>query len=235
MEQDPAYQYRIADMDVSERPRERLARLGAEVLTTAELLAIVLRVGVPGENVIQVSQRLMTQFCGLAGLHKASFIDLCGTRGMGEAKAAQLKAAFELGKRLSSSVPDDRPRIHSPQDAADLVLYEMSAFQQEQLWVMVLDTRNQVLTIDKLYKGSVNTSLVRVGELFRSAIQRNASAVILVHNHPSGDPTPSPEDLALTRAAIQAGKTLDIDVLDHLVIGYNRYVSMKEKNLAFIG
>ncbi|NPV57699.1 MAG: DNA repair protein RadC [Anaerolineae bacterium] len=225
--------YRISDMEVSERPRERLARLGPEILSNAELLAILLRVGVAGENVIQVAQRLLIQFGGLPGLHKASFTDLCDARGMGEAKAAQLKAAIELGKRLSSTQPDDRARIHSPKEAADLVLYEMSAFDQEHLWVLVLDTRNQVLYTDRLYKGSVNTSLVRVGELFRSAVQRNAAAIILVHNHPSGDPTPSPEDMALTRAAIQAGKTLDIEVLDHLVIGFNRYVSMKEKNLAF--
>ena len=154
-------------------------------------------------------------------------------RGIGPAKAAQIQAAIELGRRLKSAERADRPVIHSPRVAADLVMYEMSALSQEELWVMQLDTRNQLLHTEHLYKGSLNASMVRVGELFRKALQMNAASIILIHNHPSGDPSPSPEDVNLTRAAVQAGKLLDVEVLDHLVVGQGRFVSMKEKNLGF--
>lgn len=225
--------YRIADIEVTQRPRERLAELGAGALTNAELLGILLRVGMAGENAVQMGQRLLSTFNGLAGLHRASFLEVRQQHGMGAAKAAQIKAAIELGNRLRLIDPDGRPAIHSPSDAAALVQYEMSALVQENLWVLMLDTRNQYLGTEKLYQGSVNSSPVRMCELFRAAIRRNAVGVILVHNHPSGDPTPSPEDIALTRTAVQAGKLLEIEVLDHLVIGSGRFVSLKEKNLGF--
>ncbi len=225
--------YRIMDLQASERPRERLAELGASALTNAELIAILLRVGIEGENAVEIGTRLLQDLGSLAGLHSASFAELCAQKGLGPAKAAQIKAAIELGKRLSLEAPEERAAIHSPQDAAALVKYEMSGLTQEHLRVILLDTRNRVLSIEKLYVGSLNSSMVRVGELFRAAIQRNAAAVILVHNHPSGDPTPSPEDANLTRAAVQAGKLLDIEVLDHLVIGKGKHVSLKEKGLGF--
>jgi len=225
--------YRITDLDQAERPRERLRRLGAQALTSAELLAILLRVGVPGENAVQLGQRLMQAFQGLAGLHRASFDEVCAQHGIGEAKAAQIKAAIELGRRLAAESPEDRPSIHSPQDAADLLRYEMSALEQEELRVVLLDNRNRLLGSETVYRGSVNSSQVRVGELFKAAIRRNAVAVIVVHNHPSGDPAPSPDDVAVTRAIVQAGKLLDIDVLDHLVIGAGKFVSLKERGLGF--
>jgi DNA repair protein RadC len=225
--------YRISDLPADERPRERLARLGPQALSVAELLAILLRVGVPGENAVQVGQRLLGQFKNLAGLHRASFEELCNQHGIGEAKAAQIKAAIELGRRLTLESPDERPTITSPADAAALVAYEMSALEQEHLRVILLDTRNRVLDIVEVYKGSVNSSQVHVGELFKPAIRRNASALIVVHNHPSGDPTPSPDDVAVTRAIVQAGKLLDVDVLDHMVIGQAKWVSLKERELGF--
>jgi DNA repair protein RadC len=225
--------YRITDLEESERPRERLARLGPQVLTNAELLAILLRVGVQGENAVQVGQRLLNTFGDLGGLHRADYQEVCHQRGIGPAKAAQIKAAIELGRRMTLLSPEDRPAIHSPADAAALVQYEMSAFEQEHLRVLLLDTRNRVLHIEDLYRGSLNSSQVRVGELFKSAVRRNAAAVIIVHNHPSGDPSPSPDDVALTRAIVQAGKLLDIEVLDHLVIGRGRFVSLKERGLGF--
>jgi DNA repair protein RadC len=225
--------YRITDLDVTDRPRERLAELGAQALTNAELLAILLRVGIQGENAVEIGQRLLVDCGGLHGLHRASFPELCGQRGLGQAKAAQIKAAIELGKRLRMDDPDERPTVHSPADAAALVEYEMSALVQEHLRVIVLDTRNRVLSVEKQYMGSLNASTVRVGELFRAAIQRSAASIILAHNHPSGDPSPSPEDVNLTRTAVQAGKLLDIEVLDHIVIGRNRFVSLKEKGLGF--
>ena len=225
--------YRIADLAAEERPRERLKRQGPQSLNTAELLAILLRTGVPGENAVQMGQRLLQSFGGIAGLHRAGFEVVEGMHGIGEAKAATLKAAIELGRRLSLQEPGERPVISSPADAAGLVQYEMSALEQEQLRAILLDTRNQVMEIVELYRGSLNAAPVRVAEVFKTAIRRNAAAIILVHNHPSGDPTPSPDDLALTKAVREAGHLLDLEVLDHLIIGQGRYVSMKEKRLGF--
>lgn len=225
--------YRITDLATTERPRERLAESGAEALSNAELLAILLRVGVTGENAVQLGQRLLQHFGGLSGVHRASLVEVQNQRGVGSAKAAQIKAAIELGRRLAREGPEERPAVQSPKDAADLVQYEMSALTQEELWVLLLDTRHRVLGVEKLYKGSLNSSMVRVGELFKPAIHRSAAAIIVVHNHPSGDPTPSPEDLSLTKAVQQAGKLLDIELIDHLVIGQGRYVSLKERGLIF--
>lgn len=225
--------YRITDLAASERPRERLARLGAQSLSNAELLAILLRVGVPGENAVQVGQRLLHTFGGISGLHRASFEQVCAQHGLGEAKTAQIKAAIELGHRMSLESPEERPGINSPADAAALVQYEMSALEQEELRVILLNTRNRVQKIETIYRGSLNTSQIRVGEVFKGAIRINAAAIIVVHNHPSGDPTPSPDDIAITRAIIEAGKLLDIQALDHLVIGQGRFISLKERGLGF--
>ena len=225
--------YRISDLENDDRPRERLARLGAQALNNAELLAILLRVGVAGENAIQMAQRILGEVGGLYGLRRASFQEVSGLHGLGMAKAAQVKAAIELGYRLRWENPEEKPAINSPQEAALLVQYEMEDLVQENLWVLNLDTRNHLMAIEKIYQGSLNSSMVRVGELFKAALQRSAAGIILVHNHPSGDPSPSPEDVTLTRAAIQAGRLLDVDVLDHLVIGRGRFVSMKERKLGF--
>ncbi len=233
MVKETATTYRITDIEASDRPRERLAQAGSGALSEAELLAILLRVGMAGENAVAMGQRLLIHFGGLRGLHRASFHEVASQKGVGLAKAAQIKAAIELGQRLMTLTPDERPIIHSPADAAALVMYEMSGLDQEHVWVINLDTRNRVINIERLYAGSVNASSVRIGEVFRGAVQRNAASIILVHNHPSGDPTPSPEDAALTRGLVQAGKLLDIEVLDHLVIGYGKHVSLKDKGLGF--
>ena len=225
--------YRITDMALTERPRERLAQHGAQVLTSAELLAILLRVGAPGDNAIQVGHRLLQHFGSISGLHRAPYEEVCAQRGVGPAKAAQIKAAIELGIRMTLESPEERPTIHSPADAAALVKHEMSALEQEELRVLLLDTRNGVLGIVEVYRGSLNSSQVRIGELFKSAIRRNAAAVLVIHNHPSGDPTPSPEDIKITRAMVEAGKLLDIRVLDHLIVGGGRFVSLKERGVAF--
>jgi len=180
--------YRITDLHETERPRERLLSLGPQALTNAELIAILLRVGVRGENAVTVGQRLLQKFGGLSGLHRVPIEELINQHGIGEAKAAQIKAAIELGRRLTLEAPEERPTINSPADAAALVQYEMSALEQEHLRVLLLDTRNHVLDIVEIYRGSVNTSQVRVGEVFKAAIRRNATALIVVHNHPSGAP-----------------------------------------------
>jgi DNA repair protein RadC len=226
-------QYRITDLEENERPRERLAALGPQALSAAELLAILLRVGVPGENAVQVGHRLLKKFGGLAGLQKADYAEVCKEHGLGPAKAAQIKAAIDLGRRLMQESPEKREAIHNPTEAADMVMYEMAALEQEELWVILLDTRNQVSEVTHVYKGSLNSSQVRICELFKAAVRRGAASIIVVHNHPSGDPTPSPDDVAITRAIVQAGKLLDIEVLDHLVIGQGRYASLKERGLGF--
>ncbi len=223
--------YRITDLHESERPRERLKSLGPEALSNAELLAILLRTGLPGENVIQIGQRLLQTFGGLSGLHRVPFEELCAQRGVGAAKAAQIKAAIELGRRLNQKGEDTRPVISDPESAAELISYEMSALEQEHLRVLLLNTRNRLLDICEIYRGSVNSAQVRVAEVFRDAVRRNATAIIVAHNHPSGDPTPSPDDIALTRSLVQAGKLLGIEVLDHLIIGRSRFVSFKREGL----
>jgi DNA repair protein RadC len=233
MTTDDYHPLRISDIDENERPRERLVHLGADSLSQAELLAILLRTGLPGENAVMVGHRLLTKFGGLHGLQRLSFEELCSEKGVGTAKACQIKAAIELGARLSRETPGEKPAIHSPADAANLVLYPMSALDQEELWLLLLDTRNRVMSTVQLYKGSTTSSQVRVGEIFKHAIRAGATSIIVVHNHPSGDPSPSPDDIAITRAITAAGKLLDIEVLDHLVIGTGRFTSMKEKGLGF--
>ncbi len=227
------YHVTIKDMPEGERPRERLQHYGAGALSNAELLAIILRTGVRGQSTVSLSTQILVKFDGLAGLARASLAEICTVKGLGVAKAAQLQAAFELGRRLSVAAPHEKPQISSPADAANLVMLEMSRLEQEQLRVLLLDTRNRVLTTSTIYQGSLNSSLVRIAELFREAIRHNCAALIIVHNHPSGDPTPSVEDANLTRQAIQAGKLLNIEVLDHIVIGQQRFVSLKERNLGF--
>jgi DNA repair protein RadC len=227
------YNPTIKDLPTDERPRERLLSYGVGALSTGELLAIILRTGVRDENVIRLSQRLLASFGGLSGLARANVSELANTKGLGAAKVAQIKASLELGRRMMLQTPCELPQIRSPADAANLVLSEMGLLEQEHLRVMLLDTKNRVLTTTTVYVGSLNTSLIRVGELFRDAIRANCASIIVVHNHPSGDPTPSPEDVTVTKQIVEAGKLLDIDVLDHLIIGYQRFVSLKERGLGF--
>ena len=225
--------YRIADLPKDDRPRERLAQLGAQALSSAELMAILLRVGVQGESAVQMGQRILQNLGGLSGLHRASFDELCAEHGIGTAKSAQIKAAIELGRRLMIESPRERPTINSPADAAALIQYEMGALEKEEMRVILLNTRNGVLDIITVAHGSLNAAQMRIGEIFTPAVRKNAAALIAAHNHPSGDPTPSPNDIAITRAMIEAGKLLDIEVLDHLVIGLGKYISLKEKKLGF--
>lgn len=226
-------EYRITDLEATDRPRERLVKYGADKLEDEELIAILIRVGVPGENAVDVGRRLLQTFNGLGGLFYAHFDDLRRQRGIGMVKAVQIKAAIELGRRLNSRSPEEQPVIQSPQDAADVVMYEMSNLPQENLWVLNLDTRNRLINVERLYQGSLNTSMVRVAEVFKGAILKNAASILMVHNHPSGDPSPSPEDANLTRLVVNAGRLLDIELLDHVVIGKGRWVSLKERGLGF--
>jgi DNA repair protein RadC len=227
------YRLTIKEMPETLRPRERLAYVGPNALSTAELLAIILRTGGKGENVVRMAERLLAEFQGLAGLGQASYDELCQVHGLGQAKVTQIKAALELGKRLLMAAPEERLQVRSPADVANLLMLEMGLLDQEHLRTVLLDTKNFVQRVVPVYAGSLNTAVVRIGEVFRAAVRANSASIIVVHNHPSGDPTPSPEDVRVTEMIVEAGKLLDIDVLDHLVIGRNRYVSLKERGLGF--
>lgn len=223
----------IKDLPVEERPRERLVLVGEGALSTAELLAIILRTGVGGESALDMASGLLSTYDGLTGLARASFAELRAERGLGNAKTAQLKAALELGRRMLLATPEDRLVVCSPSDVAQLLMAEMGHLDQENFRVLYLDTRNHLLGSETIYVGSLNASHIRVGEVFRDAVKRNCAAVIVAHNHPSGDPSPSPEDVEVTRQLIAAGTLLNIELLDHLVIGQQRFVSLRERGLGF--
>jgi len=220
----------MKDLDPSERPRERLWELGPRSLTTAELLAILLRTGVVGVMVTDLARQLLAEYDGLAGLAAASAQQLAQRHGLGPAKAAQLKAALELGHRLMQETTRERRKITAPEDLKDLVYHDMVWLDHEQLRVILLDMRNRVLACRILYEGSLNQSTVRIAEIFKVAIRENAASVAIVHNHPSGDPSPSPEDIRVTRDLVSAGKLLDIEVVDHVIVGRNpQFVSLRQR------
>jgi len=223
----------IREIPAEERPRERLAARGAAGLTTAELVALVWGSGARGLGAVDLAEEALARHDGLAGLARASDLELIDLPGVGTAKAAQLTASFELGRRLLADWPSGRWTIRSPHDVADRLILQMGRLEREELRVVLLNTKNVVQKVVTVYQGNVSSSLVRVGELFRDAVRINASGVILVHNHPSGDPTPSPDDLHLTAAALAAGRLLDIQLLDHLVIGHDVYVSLRDRGVAF--
>ncbi|HZU05195.1 MAG TPA: DNA repair protein RadC [Chloroflexota bacterium] len=227
------YHPSIKALPAHERPRERLYHQGPAALKEEELVAIILRTGVRGMPVLDLARSLLAHYGGLGGLARVGASELRRFNGLGMAKAVELQAALELGRRLAGLHPEARPQVRSPADLANLLMPEMAFLEQEHLRVVLLNTKNQVLAAPEVYVGSLNTSVVRVAELFREAIRQNAAAIIVVHNHPSGDPTPSAEDVEVTRQLIDAGALLDIEVLDHLVIGHQRYVSLRERGLAF--
>lgn len=229
----PAYRLRVSEMASSDRPRERLEQLGAQALTTSELLAILLRTGSRDEGVLQLAERLQREHHGLRGLARADLAQLSAIRGLGPAKAATIAAAFELGRRRNLEGEDERPLIGSPEDIARLLQGELELLPQEEFRVLVLDTRHRVLASRMLSRGSVNSAPVRVAEAFREAVRRNATAIAVAHNHPSGDPAPSASDVETTRALEQAGELLGIEVLDHVVIGHGRWISMRQSRLGF--
>lgn len=228
------YHPTIRQLPPAERPRERLREYGPRYLNNAELVGILLGSGVKGENAVAVGQRVIAEFEGLPGLARAEYAELCEQHGLNDAKTCAIMAALELGRRIASLAPEERAQISCPQDAANLVAAEMSLLAQENLAVLLLNTRNQVVARRTIYIGTVNSSAVRPAEVLRPAIRENAPSLIVVHNHPSGDPTPSPEDVKVTRDLAAAGKLMDIDLLDHLVIGDGgRFSSLKEKGLGF--
>lgn len=207
--------------------RERLEQNGAQKLSTTELLTLVLRTSPANEEIVQKIEHLLTTSTGLADLLNLDFGHLAYVHSFGKAKAAQLQAVFELARRLNAP-SGGKQQIRCSADALRVVHSELAYLDHEELRLLVLDTKNQVVANLLMYQGTVNSSVLRIAELFRPAIVRNCPHILVCHNHPSGDPTPSPEDLEVTRQLVEAGKLLDIEVLDHLIIGSQRYHSLKE-------
>lgn len=229
----PNGNFKMNDLEDGERPRERFVTAGAAALSARELIAILLRSGPRGQGALSLADRLLAEFGGLAGLARADVRDLRRVPGVGAVKSIELKTALELGRRLAQSNLGDRSQVRTPADAAQMLMLDMGLLEQEEVRTLALDTRNRVIGQAMIYRGSLNAASMRIAEVFKDAIRLNASAVIVAHNHPSGDPSPSAEDVRVTKQLAAAGKLLDIDLLDHLVIAQNRYVSLKERGLGF--
>ena len=218
---------RLKHLPIREQPATRVAT-NSDACNLAELLAVI----IGGASQIEAAERLISEFSSIQKISQAHVSEIAKVPGIGKTTALRLKAALAIGRKLLQP-EDERPVIHSPADAAQILMPLLAHREQEYLVVVALDTRNRVLDVIEVYHGSLNASMVRVGELFKPALQRNAAAILIAHNHPSTDPTPSPEDVTVTRAIVQAGKLLDISVLDHLVLGLSKWVSLKEKGLGF--
>lgn len=225
------YRLTIKDMPADLRPRERLLREGAQSLTDPELLAILLRTGTATSTALELAAVVLTHFNGLRGLVQASVEELSEIKGVGPAKAAQIKAALELGKRVATNAPEQRVVIKTPEDAAGLVMEEMRHLDREHFRALLLNAKNQVIGQEVISIGTLNSSAVHPRELFKNAIKRSAAAIILIHNHPSGDPSPSREDIEVTRRLIEVGHLIGIEVLDHLIIGDNKFNSFRARGL----
>jgi DNA repair protein RadC len=224
----------IRDLPAEDRPRERLHQYGAAALNNAELIAILLRVGGSGESAIMQAQRLLREFGSLAAIHHAPFDELRNMKGIGAAKAAQVKAALELGIRLATAqASEDRAVVRTPNDVHGILGHEMSLLPQEEIRVVMLDARSRVIAIPTVYRGSVHEAHVRISELLTEPVKVRAAAIVLVHNHPSGDPSPSSQDGILTRQLYDAAKLMHIDLEDHVVIGGGRFASLRRLGLGF--
>ncbi|NLZ54366.1 MAG: DNA repair protein RadC [Thermoanaerobacteraceae bacterium] len=224
----------IKDIPQEERPRERLLRYGAQVLNDAELLAVLIRTGTRSESALVLAQRILKGDCGQSGLSyvvNSTVEELSKIKGIGVAKAVQIKAAVELGRRISTYSGRKQIVITSPLDVKDLLMEEMRFLEKEHFKTILLNTKNHVISIEDISVGSLNSSIVHPREVFKPAIKRSSASVILVHNHPSGDPTPSKEDIEVTSRLINAGNILGINVLDHIIIGNNSILSLKEQGL----
>ncbi|WP_097159183.1 RadC family protein [Bacillus oleivorans] len=219
----------IKDVPEEERPRERFMKEGPTNLSNQELLALLLRTGSHQESVMELSQKLVIKFEGLRMLKDASLEELTSIKGIGTAKAIQLLATFELARRVASLKDTERYTIRSPEDGANYVMNEMRFLSQEHFVCLYLNTKNQVLHKQTIFIGSLNASIVHPREVYKEAFRRSAASIICVHNHPSGDPAPSREDIEVTKRLNECGKIIGIELLDHLIIGENRYVSLKEK------
>ena len=222
--------FRISDFTEDSKPREKLLNYGAESLSDAELLAILLGSGTKGKNVLELSNDILRENGGLSGLRKIDKETLSNINGIGPAKATTVLATLELGRRFSKAIQEnnERPRINCAEDVYQYLHYQMEHLDHEELYILCLDSKHYIIGEDMLYKGTINSSNIRIAEIFRKPLLLNAASFALAHNHPSGDPTPSPADLVSTKNIMAAGKTMDLPLVDHLVIGAGSYISIKE-------
>ncbi|HNX53201.1 MAG TPA: DNA repair protein RadC [Pontiellaceae bacterium] len=234
-----AYQVRANDLPKALQPREKFDRLGAENLSDSDLLALLLRTGTAGRNVVELAEALLMQYGSLSALSRTSVAELQKIHGIGKEKAKILKAALEIGRRLAQENVGENPRIASPEEAAAVLRERARSLDREVFWVLLLDTKNRLMLPPcEVSKGTLNSSLVHPREIFKPAVQNSAASIILAHNHPSGDPAPSAQDIRITRKLVEAGKTMEIKVLDHLIIGRktrdgaNDFLSLRETGLA---
>lgn len=224
----------IRELPDDERPREKLVARGPEALSNAELLAILLNTGSRGESVMTLSQRLIASSGGnLQGLMRRDLDGLLSVHGIGQAKAVTILAAIELGRRIAQAAPAERRKITTPEDLAAEIAPRLTALDHEELWVVLLDTKHHVERTVAVYRGSVNAAQVRIAEVFKEAIRANMPAIAIAHNHPSGDPTPSASDISLTASLVQAARLLDIEIVDHLIVGDGRWTSLRRLRLGF--
>ncbi|WP_026893752.1 RadC family protein [Clostridiisalibacter paucivorans] len=224
--------YTIKDMPKEERPREKLYKYGPKMLSNSELLAIIIRTGSKKNTALELSNRVLSlDQSGLEFLSQSSLEELMAVEGIGRCKAAQILSAIELGKRLAAYNKQDSLQITSPLDVVNLLMEEMRNFKKEYFKIIMLNIKNKIIAINDISIGSLNSSIVHPREVFIDAIKRSSASIILTHNHPSGDPTPSREDIAVSKRLYECGELLGIKVLDHIIIGNNKYISLKEKNL----
>ncbi len=219
----------IRDVPESDRPRERLIEVGPQALSNQELIAILIGSGSKGQSALSLATRLLKHFEGLLLLRDASINELTSINGIGVAKAVQLMAALEIGKRIHTYKTSDQYVIKSPEDGANFLMEDLRGLKQEHFVALYLNTKNQIIHRRTIFIGSLNSSIVHPREVFKEAIKHSAASVICAHNHPSGDPSPSNEDVHVTRRLYESGKVVGIELLDHLVIGDHKYISMKEK------
>ena len=223
-------QFRIKDMEISERPRERMLKYGHESLSNAELIALILRTGTNKENAVTLANRLLKKFplSQLGAKRLSQFQDI---KGIGLAKACQLIAAFELGRRCSAMTTHDKISIRSSKDAVNILAPEMEALDKEHFIILLLDTRHNLIKKERIFIGTLDNSVIHPREIFKPAIIESSSAIIIAHNHPSGDPSPSDDDIDITKKLKQAGKLVGIEILDHVIIGKGSSYSFMDHDM----
>jgi DNA repair protein RadC len=226
-----AKSFTVRDLPKTERPRERLIKLGSEALSAQELLALIIARGIPGKSVMNIAQELLSKFGNIKKVSEATIEQLCEIRGIGAAKAAQIKACFEIGKRGELEPEPKKYDIQNPQAIVKVIRASIKDKAKEHFKLAILDSRNKIIDITNVSVGTLNANLAHPREIFKDALSHNAAAVILCHNHPSGDPEPSEDDIKITKQLVEAGKILGIEVLDHIIISSHGFFSFKEKGL----
>jgi len=223
--------FTLHDLPKEERPRERLKKVGVDNLSLGELLALIIEKGKKGENVLTIAQNLISHFGNLENIKKASIEELCQVKGIGFATACKLKASFKLGEKAQITPTKYGQKIESPKDVFKLLKNDLGDKKKEHFKILSLDSRNKLISIDDVSIGTINANLVHPREVFKTAIQHLAVSIVIVHNHPSGDPEPSEDDLEITKRITEVGKLIGINVLDHIIVTRTKFFSFKEKRL----